>query len=132
MAKEKKNVKKDNNRFMKDFKAELKKVTWPTSKQMVSDVTAVIVIVLVTFGAANKYGVEKLKENVQANKVQENVTDNATDAQNTENTENAENTANDATEEEQNETTETVENNDTANNVEDTENSNNNDASSNQ
>ena len=78
MAKEKESkVKKENKHFMKDVKAELKKVTWPTSKQMVNNVTAVLVIVLITaaivfcldfvFGAMNKFGVEKLKEKVQSN-----------------------------------------------------------------
>ncbi len=78
MAKEKESkVKNDNKHFMKDVKAELKKVVWPTSKQMVNNVTAVLVIVLVTaaivfcldfvFGAMNKYGVEKIKEHVQSN-----------------------------------------------------------------
>ena len=76
MAKEKESkVKNENKHFMKDVKAELKKVTWPTSKQMVNNVTAVLTIVLVTaaivfcldfvFGAMNKYGVDKLKEHVQ-------------------------------------------------------------------
>ena len=78
MAKEKESkVKNDNKHFMKDVKTELKKVVWPTSKQMVNNVTAVLVIVLVTaaivfcldfvFGAMNKYGVEKIKEHVQSN-----------------------------------------------------------------
>lgn len=84
MAKEKDNkVKNENKHFMKDVKAELKKVTWPSSKQMVNNVTAVIVIVLVTaaivfcldfvFGAINKYGVDKLKEHVQKNQSQSQV-----------------------------------------------------------
>jgi len=78
MAKEKESkVKNGNEHFMKDVKAELKRVTWPTSKQMVNNVTAVLTIVLVTaaivfcldfvFGAMNKYGVDKIKEHVQAN-----------------------------------------------------------------
>lgn len=81
MAKEKESkVKNENKHFMKDVKAELKKVVWPTSKQMVNNVTAVVVIVLVTaaivfcldfvFGAMNKYGVDKLKEQVQKNQTQ--------------------------------------------------------------
>lgn len=86
MAKEKDNkVKNENKHFMKDVKAELKKVTWPSSKQMVNNVTAVIVIVLVTaaivfcldfvFGAINKYGVDKLKEHVQKKQSQSQVID---------------------------------------------------------
>ncbi len=76
MAKEKENKEKnENKRFMKDVKAELKRVTWPTSKQMVNNVTAVLTIVIVTavlvfcldfvFRAINKYGIDKIKENVQ-------------------------------------------------------------------
>ena len=62
---------KSKKSFLKDFKAELKKVTWPTPKQLVNNTTAVIVIVLITaltvfvldfvFENLNKYGVEKLK-----------------------------------------------------------------------
>ena len=108
MAKEKESkVKNENKHFMKDVKAELRKVTWPTSKQMVNNVTAVLVIVLVTaaivfcldfvFGAMNKYGVDKLKEHVQSKdqsqvQVVEN-SDNATDNnENQTESENAENT----------------------------------------
>ena len=115
MAKEKESkVKNENKHFMKDVKAELKKVTWPSSKQMVNNVTAVIVIVLVTaaivfcldfvFGAINKYGVDKLKEHVQKDQSQTQVIDNvSTDAENneenannneTENAENNEDTSN--------------------------------------
>lgn len=95
MAKEKKEskVKTDKKSFMKDFKAELKRVVWPTSKQMVNNVTAVIVIVLVTaaivfcldfvFGAMNEYGINKLKTHVQSQnqeqtQVVQNVTTNET------------------------------------------------------
>ncbi len=78
MAKEKDSkVKKDNKYFMKDVKAELKRVTWPTSKEMVNNVTAVIAIVIITaaivfvldlfFGAVNKYGLGKLKEQLKSN-----------------------------------------------------------------
>ena len=62
---------KDKKSFAKDFKAELKKVSWPTPKQLVNNTTAVIVIVLITativfvldvvFESLNNYGVEKLK-----------------------------------------------------------------------
>ena len=63
---------KDKTSFFKSFKAELKKVSWPTSKQLVNNTTAVIVIVLIlsaivfvldfTFEAVNKYGIDKVKE----------------------------------------------------------------------
>lgn len=42
-----KKEKKENKTFFRDFKAELKKVTWPTSKQLASKTVAVIVIVLI-------------------------------------------------------------------------------------
>ena len=66
-----KKVKKENKHFFKDFKAELKKVIWPTPKQLVNNTVAVITIVLITaaivfaldllFGALNTYGIDKLK-----------------------------------------------------------------------
>ena len=106
MAKEKENkVKNENKHFMKDVKAELKKVTWPTSKQMVNNVTAVLVIVLVTavivfgldfvFGAMNKYGVDKLKEHVQAkDQSQTQVVESNTENNEENTTENNENESN--------------------------------------
>ncbi len=76
--KEMKNNKKENNKnkksFFKDFKAELKKVVWPTPKQLVNNTVAVITIVLITaaivfvldltFETLNKYGVDKVKESI--------------------------------------------------------------------
>ncbi len=98
--KEAKTNKKENNKnkksFSKDFKAELKKVVWPTPKQLVNNTVAVITIVLVTaaivfvldltFETLNKHGVNKIKEVVSANNT---VTDdNTTSNQTTENTNN--------------------------------------------
>lgn len=98
MAKEANNNNNKNNRhFWKDFKAELKKVIWPTPKQVVNSTTAVITIVLITalivfvldltFETANKYGVNKLKSMVSTeNKVEDNTTvDNTTNDTNTTN-----------------------------------------------
>ena len=51
MAKDKQsNVKKEkeNKKYFKDFKAELKKVSWPTFDQLVKNTVAVITIVLFT------------------------------------------------------------------------------------
>ena len=92
MAKEKnsKNEKTNNRSFKKDFKAELKKVVWPTSKQMVNNVVAVITIVIITalivfvldlaFGALNNYGINKLKEKVENknNTTTQQIVDNTT------------------------------------------------------
>ena len=63
--------KKEKKNFFKEFKAELKRVSWPTMKQLVNNTSAVIAIVLlvsaivfvldVIFENLNVYGVEKLK-----------------------------------------------------------------------
>ena len=90
--------------IFKDFKAELKKVIWPTPKQVLNNTTAVIVIVLLTaaivfvldlaFETLNTHGVDKLKsvvskeENVlNENTLEENVVDNTTDSNTTDTTE---------------------------------------------
>jgi len=79
MAKE--NAKKDNKKdsknkkhFWKDFKAELKKVIWPTPKQLFKNTVAVVFIVIVTsaivfvldvaFDALNTYGINRFKSAV--------------------------------------------------------------------
>lgn len=122
MAKEKK-VKNEKKGFMKDFKAELKKVVWPSTKQMVNNVTAVLTIVLITaaivfvldlvFGAMNTYGIDKLKNKVieqNQNEIVQNIT---TGNETTENKDN---------QSQQTEGNQTVENNETTQNV-DTNNS---------
>ena len=68
----KKEDSKNKKSFFKDFKAELKKVVWPTPKQLVNNTVAVITIVLITaiivfvldlaFEFVNKQGIEKVKE----------------------------------------------------------------------
>ena len=70
MARVEKN-KKENKHFFKDFKAELKKVIWPTPKQVVNNTVAVITIVLLTaaivfvldltFETLNTQGVNRLR-----------------------------------------------------------------------
>ena len=73
---------KDKTSFMKSFKAELKKVSWPTPKQLFNNTVAVLAIVLVTavivfvlditFESINKYGINKIKENVSNSTTIEN------------------------------------------------------------
>ena len=76
MAKER--TKKDNKNkrhFFKDFKAELKKVIWPTPKQLVKNTIAVVFIVVVTaalvfvldvvFETLNSKGINRLKSNIK-------------------------------------------------------------------
>ena len=74
--KENKAKKQENNKikisFFKDFKAELKKVVWPTPKQLVNNTVAVITIVLITalivfvldlaFETMNSKGIDKIRD----------------------------------------------------------------------
>lgn len=97
MAKEVKN-KKEKKHFFKDFKAELKKVIWPTPKQLVNNTVAVITIVLITaiivfvldlaFEKMNTYGINKLKEIVNS---KNEISNELTNEVNTENTQKQEN-----------------------------------------
>ncbi len=67
---------KPKKHFWKDFKAELKKVIWPTKSQVVNNTLIVIAIVLIVtaivfvldlaFEALNTYGIDKLKASVQS------------------------------------------------------------------
>ncbi len=69
-----KEISKNKKSFFKSFKTELKKVVWPTPKQLANNTFAVIAIVLITviivfvldlaFNSINKFGVEKLKETI--------------------------------------------------------------------
>ena len=90
-AKNNKDVKKKH--FFKDFKAELKKVIWPTPKQVLNNTLAVITIVLITaaivfvldlfFDLINEYGINKLKSNIKNKVVVENiVNETANDSEN--------------------------------------------------
>ena len=86
MAKKEKEVKPVNNKkskkeeknkkhFFKDFKAELKRVVWPTPKQLLNSTIAVITIVLVVglivfaldlgLELLNKYGINSLQSKLQ-------------------------------------------------------------------
>ncbi len=102
MSKETKNNKevknsKDKRHFFKDFKAELKKVIWPTPKQLVNNTVAVITIVLITalivfvlditFESINKYGVDRIRAAVESSVKNEENTQNTTNTTNETNTE---------------------------------------------
>ena len=105
-----KKEKKEKKHFFKDFKAELKKVIWPTPKQLFNNTVAVITIVLITavivfvldvvFESMNTYGINKLKELVSSNTETTNTIEDTNTVENTNtettnsvtNTENAENT----------------------------------------
>lgn len=84
--KETKTNKKENTKnkksFSKDFKAELKKVVWPTPKQLLNNTVAVITIVLITaaivfvldfvFESMNKHGIDKIKTVIDNTSTSEN------------------------------------------------------------
>lgn len=82
----KKEVKKERKHFLKDFRAELKKVIWLTPKQLVNSTLVVVTMVLVVaaivfvldvvFDSMNKYGVSPLQSvvNEKFNTVEENTT----------------------------------------------------------
>ena len=84
--KKEKTSKKDKKSFFKSFKAELKKVSWPTPKQLINNTTAVVVIVLIlaaivfvldsAFGAVNKYGIDNIKKSVVSTEKTNNETEN--------------------------------------------------------
>ncbi len=86
-------VKKEKKHFFKDFKAELKKVIWPTPKQLVNNTVAVIVIVLIVavtvfvldfaFEKMNTYGINKLKSIVETTNSVENNTNEVDETTNT-------------------------------------------------
>ena len=78
MAKKEKDVKekKQNSSYFKDMKTELKKVVWPTPKELVNDTIAVIAFVIcigvivfisdLAFDNLNKYGITVLQEKVRS------------------------------------------------------------------
>ena len=89
MAKDTKKSNKDvknKKHFFKDFKAELRKVIWPTPKQLANKTLAVVVIVLITaaivcvldvfFDLLNEKGINRLKSNIKNKVVVENTVDN--------------------------------------------------------
>ena len=123
---------KNKKSFFKGFKAELKKVIWPTPKQLVNNTVAVITIVLITaaivfvldltFESINKHGVDKIKEVISTTNEtsEENTTENSTTNETANETESEENSAE----------TENTENTSNTENAQDTENVENNTANS--
>ena len=82
--------------FFKDFKAELKRVIWPTPKQLINNTTAVVTIVIITaiivfaldavFDLGNKYGISRLQSIVNEKYNNTDSTKNDTDSSSTEST----------------------------------------------
>lgn len=125
MAKKEKKEAKQRNNYFKEMKAELKKVVWPTPKELVNNTIAVIAFVLIIaiivfvldfcFDGLNKYGITRLQEKVQSSFLSTDNSNNVSENQNetSENTENSnENSENNSIEENlENISTETTENN---------------------
>ena len=105
---------KKQKHFFKDFKAELKRVIWPTPKQLLNNTVAVITVVLITaaivfvldfvFESMNTYGIDKIKELVETvnevestNSVDENAVDTNSVDENTESDSNESNESVDET-----------------------------------
>ena len=82
MAKKENKNNKDKTSFMKSFKAEIKKVIWPTPKQLFNNTVAVLAIVVITtiivfaldftFDLINEYGIDKIKQHVSNSASNEN------------------------------------------------------------
>lgn len=110
-GKETKNVKAKRH-FFKDFRAELKKVIWPTPKQLTNSTVAVITIVLITtlivfvldlaFTKMNEYGVDKLRAYVESTVDDENTKSDITENTDLEGTNTEENAQTNTAEEDQN------------------------------
>lgn len=126
----KKEMKKDNkakSSYFKDMKAELKKVIWPTPKQLASNTAAVIaftviiaVIVFVLdlcFDTLHKNAITPLQEKIQSSYSSKNQEENTT-SDDTSNEENATNTT-------ESENTENDTNTEAESNVENSENTEN-------
>lgn len=99
----KENSKENKNKksFFKGLKVELKKVVWPTPKQLLNNTVAVITIVLITaaivfvldfvFESMNKHGIDKIKTVIDNTSTSENtsVSEDTTTEENTTNEETA-------------------------------------------
>lgn len=98
---------KDKKHFWKDFRAELKRVIWPTPKQLLNNTVAVITIVLITaiivfvldfaFEKMNEYGIEKIKTIVETTNVVDNSGETSTEEDTTSENQTDTNTVDDNT-----------------------------------
>ena len=133
MAKKEMKANKEKKHYWKEFKAELKKVIWPTPKQLLNNTAVVVALVLITalivfvldvcFDSVNKYGITKLQaslqnsvsseENAEENSAEEDVEESSEETpQNKDsNEENVENTASETDEGQATEKQETTESN---------------------
>ena len=97
---------KKQKSFWKDFKAELKKVIWPTRSQVVNNTIIVLVIVIIitaicfvldlAFEALNTYGIDRLKSMVQDSISETNETTDSNSVEDSNNTEDSNSSQEDA------------------------------------
>ncbi len=97
---------KKQRSFWKDFKAELKKVIWPTKSQVVNNTIIVLVIVIIitaicfvldlAFEALNTYGIDRLKSMVQDSVSETNETTDSNSVEDSNNTEDSNSSQEDA------------------------------------
>ncbi len=126
MAKKEKKETKQKSSYFKEMKAELKKVVWPTPKELVNNTVAVIAFVLIIaiivfvcdfcFDNLNKYGITRLQEKVQSSFQTTNDSEDNTSEEQNETSENTDENTESNTEEnleniEVNSSTENQENN---------------------
>ena len=127
MAKKEIKNNKDKTNFIKSFKAELKKVIWPTPKQLFNSTVAVLTIVIITaiivfildlaFETINKNGIDRIKQVVSNSTVNETTENETSDNEVTENEVEESVEQNTETEVENNENAETTENTTLENNT---------------
>lgn len=105
MAKKEKKETKQKSSYFKEMKAELKKVVWPTPKELANNTAAVIAFVFIIalivficdfcFDNLNKYGITKMQEKVQSSFQTTNDSENNTSEEQNDTSENTdENTDN--------------------------------------
>ncbi len=91
---------KEKKNSLKSMKSELKKVIWPTPKQLLNNTVAVVAIVAVisvivfvldlAFESANKFGVDKIKQAIVSTDNNEENHEEVTDEETTTETESSE------------------------------------------
>ena len=94
MPKKEKEVKekKQKNSYFKEMKAELKKVVWPTPKELLNTTASVLAFVIIIavivfvldfcFDAMNKYGITKLQGAIQSSFSKEEDTNSTSEGEN--------------------------------------------------
>lgn len=120
MAKKEKKETKQKSSYFKEMKAELKKVVWPTPKELANNTAAVIAFVVIIavivfvcdfcFDNVNKYGITKMQEKVQSSFQTTNDSENNTSESKNETSENADENTNNHEENSENNTEENLEN----------------------